>query len=143
MSVKLTREASVEPWRPLAVRRFRSIKAWQRADDLVADVYRVTPMFPKAEQYGLTSQMRRAAVSVAANIVEGSSRRSHREYLQFLSIAKGSLSELSYYIHLSGRLGYLPTPEVHRLDDEAEETARTLYGLMQSVAKETEETVAV
>ena len=142
MSVKLACETSVDPRRPLTVRRFRSIKAWQHADDLVVEVYRLTQTFPRAEQYGLISQMRRAAVSVAANIVEGSSRRSHQEYLQFLSIAKASLSELSYYIRLAGRLRYLPAPEVQRLEDAGDETARTLYGLMQSVAKETGEGIA-
>jgi len=117
-------------------RRFRSIKAWQRADDLVARVYRVSRAFPKDEQYGLTSQMRRTAVSVAANIVEGSSRRSRQEYLHFLSIAKGSLSELSYYIHLSNRLSYLSESQFRDLDGSCEETARTLHGLIQSVSRE-------
>ena len=117
-------------------RRFRSIKAWQLADGLVAAVYQVTRGFPKDELYGLTSQMRRAAVSVAANIVEGASRRSRQEYLQFLSIAKASLNELSYYIHLSRRLTYLPEPRATELDDLCEETARTLYGLIQAVSKD-------
>lgn len=125
-------------------RRFRSIKAWQRADDLVALVYQTTRAFPKEEQYGLTSQMRRSAVSVAANIVEGASRRSRPEYLQFLYMAKASLSELSYYIHLSRRLEYLAALQFEEVDSLAEEAARTLYGLMQSVSKErVGETVSV
>ena len=117
-------------------RRFRSIKAWQLADRLVTSIYQLTRGFPKDELYGLTSQMRRAAVSVAANIVEGSSRRSRQEYLQFLSVAKASLSELSYYIHLSRQLTYLPEPRATELDDLCEETARTLYGLIQAVSKD-------
>ena len=112
------------------------IKAWQLADDLVARLYQVTQAFPVDERYGLTAQMRRAAVSVAANIVEGSSRRSRNEYLQFLSIAKASLSELSYYLHLCHRLGYLSASQFEELDERSEETARTLYGLIQSVSKE-------
>ena len=117
-------------------RRFRSIKAWQRADDLVARIYDATRVFPKDEQYGLTAQMRRAAVSVAANIVEGSARRSRQEYLQFLSMAKASLSELSYHIHLSRRLSYLSASQFDSLDALSEETARTLHGLIQAVSKE-------
>ena len=123
-------------------RRFRSIKAWQRADDLVASMYDVTRTFPKDELYGLISQMRRAAVSVAANIVEGSSRRSRREYLQFLSVAKASLSELSYYLHLSSRLAYLTATQFADLDGMCEETARTLYGLTQSVSVEVDDEAA-
>ena len=123
-------------------RRFRSIKAWQQADYLVAVIYQVTRTFPKDEQYSVVSQMRRAAVSVAANIVEGSARRSHQEYLQFLSIAKASLSELSYYIHLSKQLGYLSDICFCQLNDKSEETARTLYGLMQHVSQETRANVA-
>ena len=117
-------------------RRFRAIKAWQRADELVALVYQATRTFPRNEQYGLTAQMRRAAVSVAANIVEGSARRSRPEYLQFLSMAKASLEELSYYVHLTVRLGYLSEAQFHELDGKCEETARTLYGLIQSVSTE-------
>lgn len=117
-------------------RRFRNIKAWQRADGLVAKVYEVTRTFPKEEQYGLVSQMRRAAVSVAANIVEGAARRSAQEYMQFLSVARASLRELSYYIHLATRLGYLSEKPSEQLDAMAEETARTLYGLICSVAEE-------
>ena len=86
--------------------------------------------------------MRRAAVSVAANIVEGSSRRSRQEYLQFLSMAKASLNELSYYIHLSRKLTYLDEHQSDELDDLSEETARTLYGLIQAVSKERAEEIA-
>ena len=122
-------------------RRFRSIRAWQKADDLVASIYEVTRTFPKDELYGLISQMRRAAVSVAANIVEGSSRRSRQEYLQFLSIAKASLSEISYYLHLSNRLGYVTAAQFSDLDEKCEETARILYGLTQSVSRERDEEI--
>ena len=119
-------------------RRFRFIKAWQRADDFVVSVYRATQAFPKDERYGLVTQMRRASVSVAANIVEGSARRSRQEYLQFLFIAKASLSEVSYYLHLSHRLDYLSEAQFNELDGLCEETARTLYGLIQSNSQEQE-----
>ena len=117
-------------------RRFRSIKAWQRADDLAVLVYQETKGFPSEELYGLTSQMRRAAISTAANIVEGCSRRSRPEYLQFLSIAKASLEELSYYIHLSRRLGYFSESQFNDLNGRCEEAARTLYGLIEAVSRE-------
>lgn len=117
-------------------RRFRTIKAWQHADTLVARVYQVTRTFPPDERYGVASQMRRAAVSVAANIVEGSSRQSRYEYLHFLSVAKASLNEVSYYLHVSKRFGYMSASQFRELDDLYDETARTLYGLMQSVSKE-------
>ena len=117
-------------------RKFRNIKAWQRADVLVMLVYKATQEFPKEEQYGLVSQMRRAAVSVAANIVEGSSRRSPQEYLQFLSVARASLNELAYYIELTSRLNYLVPERFQQIDNASQETARVLYGLIQAVLKE-------
>ncbi len=86
---------------------FFDIKAWQKADDLAVDVYETTKSFPRDQLYSLTNQMQRAAVSVAANIAEGSGRRTLADYIRFLYIAKGSLTELEYYIHLAKRLGYL------------------------------------
>jgi four helix bundle protein len=107
------------------------------ADELVIEVYKTTKPFPKEEIYGLTSQMRRAAVSVAANIVEGSSRKHKRDYLHFLYIARGSLAELDYLMGLSCKLGYLNRAEFDKIDMLLHETARTLYGLINSVEKET------
>ena len=116
-------------------RQYQSIKAWQLADDLAVKIYDVTKMFPTEERYGLISQMRRASISVAANIVEGATRASRKEYLQFLSVARGSLSELRYYLHLSKRLGYLDTQTYREEDGLCDETARVLYGLAQSVKR--------
>ena len=116
-------------------RRYQSIKAWQLADDLAVKIYDVTKVFPTEERYGLVSQMRRAGVSVAANIVEGATRASRKEYLQFLSVARGSLSELRYYLHLSKRLDYLDAQTHREGDGLCDETARVLYGLMQSVKR--------
>ncbi len=89
------------------IRDYKKIKAWQLADELTLLVYRVTKGFPKNEVWGLTSQMRRSAVSVPANIVEGSARKNKNEYLQFLYIAKSSLTELSYCITFTKELEYL------------------------------------
>ncbi len=117
----------------MKTRRYQSIKAWQLADDLAVTIYEVTKTFPAEERYSLVSQMRRASVSVAANIVEGSSRSSRKEYFQFLSIARGSLSELRYYLHLANRLGYLNAQKHVQLDGLCDEAARVLYGLMKAV----------
>jgi four helix bundle protein len=83
------------------MRHYRKIEAWKLADDLTVVVYERTRSFPKDELYGLTSQLRRASYSVPANIVEGSSRESKKDYLHFLYIARGSLSEAQYFIHLA------------------------------------------
>ena len=114
----------------------RSLKAWQLADALAVMVYRVTNTFPRVELYGLTIQMRRAAVSVPANITEGAARKGQHEFLQFLYIASSSLSELGYYIHLSDRLGYLTEEDRRQLTSLHKEAARTLQGLISKVEQD-------
>ena len=104
--------------------------AWQKADDLAVEVYRVTGKFPKTEVYGLTSQMRRATVSVAANIAEGAARQYMKEYQQFLYMAKASLAELSYHIHLAYRLGLIGDAD-HNLDAFRSDAGRPLQGLLE------------
>lgn len=119
------------------MRNFRKIVAWQKADDLTVLIYEVTgKYFPKHELYGLTSQMRRAAVSVPANVAEGSGRQYLTEFRQFLYTARASLSEVEYYIHLADRLGYLPAKEKTRLEQAETETARTLQGFINSIEKQ-------
>ncbi len=88
------------------MRNFKNIKAFQLSDNLVVEVYKVTKYFPKEELYGLTSQLRRASLSVPTNIAEGASRQHKRDYLNFLYIARGSLAETEYLLHLANRLGY-------------------------------------
>jgi four helix bundle protein len=114
----------------------RKIKAWQLADRLAIQVYRVTKGFPREEIYGLTSQMRRCAVSVPANIVEGSLRQYLKEYAQFLLVALASLGALEYYIHLAKELGCLSDEQHKTLDGLREETGKTLYGLIAWVEKQ-------
>src|SRR6185503_5497937 len=89
------------------MRDYTKIDAWRLADDLTVAIYIATKMFPKEEIYGLTSQVRRASYSVPANIVEGASRDSKKDYLHFLYIARGSLSEARYFVHLASRLDIL------------------------------------
>ena len=119
------------------MRDFRKIVAWQKADDLAVLVYTVSgKCFPRHELYGLTSQMRRAAVSVAANMAEGSGKQYLTEFRQFLYTARASLSEVEYYIHLSDRLGYLQMEDKTCLEQVEAEAARTLQGLINSVEKQ-------
>jgi four helix bundle protein len=118
------------------MRDYTKIKAWGLADDLTVDIYKSTKSFPKDELYAMTSQIRRAASSVAANIVEGASRSSHKDYLHFLYIARGSLHETHYFVHLAGRLEYLDADAKQRLTTQAEEASRTLTGLIKAVEKE-------
>ncbi len=118
------------------MRDYTKIVAWQKADDLTVAVYEATKGFPKEEIYSLTSQLRRAAYSVPSNIVEGSSRESMKDYLHFLHIARGSLSETRYFIHLARRLNYLTVEEQRPLTEASEEALRVLAGLIRSVEKE-------
>ena len=96
-------------------------------------VYRVTAGFPKEELFGLPSQLRRAAVSVPSNIVEGCARDSEADYLRFLNIAFGSLRELHYQIGLSKRLGFLPNEDSFLLESKVVETEKVLNGLIRAL----------
>src|ERR1700716_1699915 len=99
---------------------FRDLRVWQCGMDLVEDVYRLTKEFPKDELYGLTNQLRRAAVSVPSNIAEGQTRAHVKEFFQFLSTAQGSLAELQTQIELAGRLKYLSAEQVQEVIEKAD-----------------------
>jgi four helix bundle protein len=118
------------------MRDYTKIEAWKLADDLTVAIYERSRSFPREEIYGLTSQLRRAAYSVPANIVEGSSRESKRDYLHFLYIARGSLSEAQYFIHLARRLGYLMDNDAESLIAQTRSTFACLHGLIRAVEKE-------
>jgi len=118
------------------MRDFRKIMAWEKADDLVVLIYEASKAFPKEERYGLTSQLRRAVVSVAANIAEGSGKQYIKEFRHFLYIARASLSEVEYYIHLSHRLDYLNGEKVGKLEEARKETAKILQGFINAVEKQ-------
>lgn len=117
-------------------RDHRNLKAFQLADRLVLAVYRLARRLPDEERYGLGSQMRRATVSVAANIVEGCARQGQQELLHFLNISFGSLRELGYLIGLRPRLGYVDDAAVASLNDGYEQTCRVLSGLITSLRQE-------
>ena len=118
------------------MRDYRKIQAWQLADDLTVAVYQVTNFFPRAEVYGLTSQLRRAAYSVPSNIAEGSARNTQRDYLHFLYIARASLTETQYFVHLSHRLNYCDAAQCEMLNLQIHEAFKRLYGLICAVEKE-------
>lgn len=118
------------------MRNYTKIEAWRLADDLTVTIYEKTRSFPREELYGLTSQLRRAASSVPANIVEGSARETQRDYLHFLYIARGSLSEAQYFVHLAKRLGFLAESEATQLHQKTKQAFACLHGLIQAVARE-------
>jgi four helix bundle protein len=116
------------------MRDHRNLRAFQLADELALLVYRETAGFPKEEMFGLTSQVRRAAVSVASNIAEGCGRSSDVDFLRFLDMANGSLRELQYQISLAQRLRYLPSQSTIANEDSVLfETGRVLHGLIRSM----------
>ena len=117
------------------MRDHTKLRAFQLADELTLSIYRITRQFPKEELFGLTSQMRRAAVSVPSNIVEGCARESQSEYLRFLEIAFGSLRELHYQFGLSERLGYLDKCDDSICGTKIIETEKVLSALLRSMRK--------
>jgi four helix bundle protein len=112
---------------------YQDLIAWQKATQLALEVYRCTRTFPKDELYGLTSQMRRAAVSVASNIAEGKGRYSRKEFVQFLYRARGSLLELQTQLFIAQELDYIESLVSRRIRDRADELDRILNGLTTSV----------
>jgi four helix bundle protein len=104
------------------------LRAFELADEAAIAIYRATQSFPREEQFGLTDQMRRCAVSVASNIVEGCARHSESDYLRFLDIAYGSVRELEYQISLTTRLGFMNQQVAADVASRASETAKVLNG---------------
>jgi four helix bundle protein len=115
------------------IRSYRDLIAWQKGMELVEMVYRTSNIWPKSEIYGLTNQVRRATVSVPANIAEGHGRASTKEYLHHLSIARGSLLEVETHLLIAQRLTYLPDPSAEILLTHAAEVSRLLSGLSRSL----------
>lgn len=111
---------------------FKKLTVWQRAYHFVLMIYKHSQKFPSSELYGLTSQIRRAGVSIVANIAEGSERQYKKEFSQFLSIARGSLAEVEAYLMLAHDLGYINEGEFADLEDQRKEVGRLLRGLYKS-----------
>lgn len=114
---------------------YRELRAWQRAIELVEAVYRTSACFPKEEVYGLTSQVRRAAVSVPSNIAEGHGRHTTRDFLGLLSIARGSLKELETQLTIAQRLHYIQQTKEVELQSLANEVGRLITGLIKALRK--------
>ena len=114
---------------------FRKLLVWQRAHEMVLSVYKMTEKFPKSEMFALTSQLRRAVVSIPANIAEGQGAGTKAQFARYLDIAKGSLSEVEYYLVLSKDLGYINSEAYNTLEALRSETGYLLYRLIGSMRK--------
>ena len=119
----------------MAIRNYRDLLAWQKSMDLAEEVYRDTRLFPKEEIYGLTAQIRRAAVSVPSNVAEGQGRRSDGAFSHHLSIAHGSLRELETQLLLASRLGYLADDRLNALLAATSEVGRLVTGLGKALGE--------
>jgi four helix bundle protein len=112
---------------------FKDLKVWEEAHQLVLNIYRITSEFPKEEIYGLTSQIRRASSSIPANIAEGFGRYSTKEYIQFLTIARGSLEEVNYFLFLSKDLQYITENNYLSFSESVDNIRKMLNGLIKSL----------
>ena len=119
----------------MEIKSYRDLMIWQRSMNLVEWIYKVTENFPSKEQFGLISQMRRAAVSVPSNIAEGYGRQSTGHYSQFLSIARGSLYELETQIEICSRLKYIQKPETEKLNSEIIEIGKMISSIISKLHK--------
>lgn len=114
----------------------KRLKVWEKSVDLAVKVYKLTSDYPGEEKYGLVSQMRRSAISISSNIDEGAARQSRNEYIQFLYISRGSISELDTQLEISNRLGYIKEIEKEEVFNLIEEVDKTLQGLIKKVRSE-------
>ena len=117
----------------MKVKTFRELIVWQKAHELTLEIYKLTSRFPSEERFSLISQMRRASYSIPSNIVEGHSRKSKKEFIQFLSIAKGSLEELRYFLILAFDLNYMNKDIFNTLELRTEELSKILYSFTKSL----------
>jgi len=115
---------------------FQGLAVWRKAHELTLLVYQLTHELPQDEKYGLISQMRRAAVSIAANIVEGHARQSQQDFARFISIALGSAAELEYLLLLARDLGYLTDADIHQASSDAAGLIRMLRTLHKELTKD-------
>ena len=115
---------------------FRGLKVWQKSMDLVEELYRTTTAFPRDERFGLTAQLRRAAVSIASNIGEGKRRKRQRAFLHHLDIALGSQGEVDVQVEIARRVGFIDEPTHQRLQVQIDEVGRMLNGLITSMQVE-------
>lgn len=117
----------------MAGQSYRELLVWQKAMALVTEIYRCTDKFPRAEMFGLTSQLKRAVVSIPSNIAEGQGRDSSKEFLYHLSVAYGSLTEAETQLQIAVNLGFLESEDATTLFDRSAEIGRMLNGLSRSI----------
>jgi four helix bundle protein len=117
------------------IRNYRDLAVWQRGMDIALAVYKATKLFPDDERFGLTSQLRRAATSVPANIAEGHARSSTKDYLRHISISIGSLAEVATFVELAGRLNYGDIDELRKIFEMTTEERRMLRALQKSLRR--------
>ncbi|MGB7533602.1 MAG: four helix bundle protein [Halobacteriota archaeon] len=115
------------------MKNFKELKVWQKGIELVALVYTVTTTFPEEEKYGLSAQMRRAAVSIPSNIAEGHLRKTAKDFKQFLSIARGSCAELETQIIITHKLGFIQDDYVNKLSPKVEELSKMLSSFYSKI----------
>jgi four helix bundle protein len=115
------------------INRFSDLTVWQRAHELTLETYRLTEKFPRSEQFGIISQMRRAAASVAANIAEGFGRRTTNELLRYLQISRGELEETRYFLILSRDLGHISADEFEKMNGRCDSVGQLINALGRSL----------
>jgi four helix bundle protein len=113
----------------------KKLDTWKLSMNLVLDVYRTIETFPKEEKYGLVDQIRRAVISIPSNIAEGAARHTKKEFINYLHIAQGSLSELDTQLELAKRLGYLSDSAWHDLDTKMDRVDKLITGLIRHLSK--------
>jgi len=119
------------------VKSHKDLDVWKKSVGLSVSIYQVTRLFPREELYAMSSQMRRAAVSIASNIAEGAARRTDKDFIRFLHIALGSASELDTQVEIAHKVGFLNKEKFDGLGNIIGEVSRMLYGLIRSVEKRT------
>ncbi len=113
--------------------RFKELKVWQKAIDIVVDVYKLTAKFPQNERFGLISQIQRAAVSIPSNVAEGAGRNNKGEFYQFLGIANGSPFELETQLMIASKLGYSDITETENICSKVSEVQNMIFGLQKTL----------
>jgi len=117
------------------VKSHKDLDVWRKSVDLSVLIYRMTSLFPKEEVYAMSSQMRRAGVSIASNIAEGAARRTDKDFIHFLHMALGSASELDTQVEIVARIGFLDQEKAGELQNMVGAVSRMLYGLIRSVGR--------
>ena len=118
----------------MATRNYRDLVVWQKSMDLVEEIYRITRLLPKEEVFGLTNQLRRAAISIPSNIAEGNARNSQKEYARFLLIARGSKAETETQLEIGVRIGYLSEEQIAKALSLCDEIGKMLFSMIQKMS---------